>query len=318
MAKLLIQSILMETTADYWDPLGENIRKDTFNLHSQILIKKAEEYKKHPYRLKRNKYLLLLLAAAIIIGYIVLSKFFYRELITVIIFSLAPLFIYTGIINGFQQNFILFLMCQENYWVYNPQDDSNRFLKLKSAFPDFFDVGHSQRVEDQIWGFIKNGQKNHFWLSTFIYVTGSGKHRTTHKHNIFMLQLHIPLPLNFKLFKKNIFSIFGNDLKTESEEFNKLFRIRIDNNQPEAELILLKILSPSVQVRLIQLANQFPLDKVGFYGDIMVLDFHDEIWKSRYTDFFKEIKVDERDKSYFNKLVQTMISIPMEMLQFID
>ena len=77
----------METTADYWDPLGENIRKDTFNLHSQKLIKKAEEYKKHPYRLKRNKYLLLLLAAAIIIGYIVLSKFFYRELITVIKFA---------------------------------------------------------------------------------------------------------------------------------------------------------------------------------------------------------------------------------------
>ena len=318
MAKLLIQSILMETTADYWDPLGENIRKDTFNLHSQKLIQKAEEYKKHPYRLKRNKYLLLLLAAAIIIGYIVLSKFFYRELITVIIFSLAPLFIYSGIINGFPQNFILFLMCQENGWVYDPHDGSNRLSKLNSVFPDFFNQGHSQKIEDQIWGFINKDRTTHFWHTTFTYVTGSGKSRQTHKHNIFMLRIYKKVPINFHIGKKGLISIFGNDLKTESEEFNKLFNIQVDDIKPDTKLQLLKILSPSVQVRLIQLANKFPLDKVGFYGDTMVLDFHDEIWKSRYTDFFKEIKVDERDKSYFNKLVQTMISIPMEMLQFID
>ena len=39
----------METTASYWDPLGENIRKDTFNLHSQKLIQKAEGVKAEAY-----------------------------------------------------------------------------------------------------------------------------------------------------------------------------------------------------------------------------------------------------------------------------
>ena len=64
--------------------------------------------------------------------------------------------------------------------------------------------------------------------------------------------------------------------------------------------------------------RKFPLDKVGFYGDTMVLDFHDEIWKSRYTDFFKEVKVDDRDKEYFSSLIEVMTATPVEMLQFID
>jgi hypothetical protein len=156
-----------------------------------------------------------------------------------------------------------------------------------------------------------------FWSCAFNYITGSGKSSTTHYHSIVLLQLFKPVPINFDLKRKSILSFSGN-IKTESEEFNKLFEIKSKINNSQNKLLLLKILSPSIQVRLIEIANDLPIAQIGFYKNSMILDFDEDIWKFYYTDFFKRVQVDDRDKEFINNLFKEITATPIEMLHYID
>lgn len=306
----------MEKIDKYWDPIGEKIKQDDYFFQTMPLLQKAEGYKKNPYRIRRNRDLLIIFPIIFII--ILIAKFGTGDIFNIVLFSFTPLLIYLGMIYSFQQNFILYLMCFENDWIYAPEKDSSRFERLKNAYPMIFNQGHSQTIEDQIWGAVGEKKIDSFWTCSFTFTTGSGKHRRTHDHSIFMLRMYKKLPLDFCINKKGLISILSNGYKTESEEFNNLFDIKIENEKSDTKLLLLKILSPSVQVRLIELANEFPLDKIGFYGDTMILDFKEHIWNPKYTNFFNKVEVDDRDKTLFLSQIKTMTTTPIEVLQFID
>ena len=307
----------MNNDHEYWDPLGEKIQQDTYMLQTQKLVLQKEEYAKSPGRIKRNHDLLLLPGISIFLIYIWLFGF-NRGLIYATVFGFMPLLIYRSRIHNLQENLILFLMCSENNWVYNPDDDSPRYEQFKIIYPDYFTVGHSAYIEDQIWGIMNSDKPINFWNCAFTYTTGHGRSSQTHKHSIFILRLYKSLPVSLDLKRKNILSFSGNKVKTESEEFNKLFSIDNKMTDPDGQLLLMKVLSPSVQVRLIQLATHFPVARIGFHGDSMILDFSEELWKFRYTDFFHEVKIDDRDTAYFQSLIMRMTSTPVEMLQYID
>lgn len=312
----------MESKDDsYWDPLGDKIGKDTFTSQTQPLLQEAEQHKKNPHQIKRNLYLLLLLAfsvAILIIFFYGFSESSVKFMIFAFILACTPLAVYYGKIKNFQQNFILFLMCQENNWIYNPDHDPTRYNQLRSKHPDFFKHGYSQQIEDQIWGSINNDKPIQFWGCLFVYQTGSGKSTKIHEKSIFILRLLKRLPFGFTLNKKSILSVFNDEYKTESEQFNRLFQVKVKDKQPNSRLLLLKILSPSVQMRLIQFADDYPLESIGFHENIMIVAFDGELWKPNYTNFFTEVKVDSRDKDYFYSLLKFMIAMPTEMLKFID
>lgn len=307
----------MDNVQTYWDPFNETIRSDTYSLHTQKLVEKAESYQRNPFSIKRNLYLLLLLGIMINVVCFALFRF-ESAILQVFIVSFVPVSIYYAIIRSFQENFILFLMSQQNNWVYNPDRDPKRYDKCRIFYPNFFDVGHSQNIEDQLWGTLWGEKPISFWNCTFHYVTGSGKHQQSHNHTIVILRLYKAVPVNFDLRRIILLNLTGSDYKTESEEFNRIFSISMQSNRPDSKLQLLKVLSPSVQVRLIQLASLFPLAKIGFSGSQMILDFNGLIWKCKHTNFFKEVKVDARDTEHFKSLLTTMTAIPVEMLQYID
>jgi hypothetical protein len=232
------------------------------------------------------------------------------------IISALPLIIYYSTIYNLQQSLILYLISQQQGWLYNPdiKPPKERILKLISLFPSIMNRGHSQNIQNQIWG-NANGD-THFWLSDYIYTTGSGKHSTTHYHTMVIIKLRKELPAILELENKNNLS-WGKSYKTESEEFNKLFRVKMqDPNDTEIEM--LQILSPSMQVRLVDLAKELPIWNIILYKDMMVIDLNEQIFKPKYTNFIKEIKIDERDKQIFLQNITNILNMPSEMLQFID
>lgn len=301
----------------YWDPIGTHITKDSFQLHTEKLLEQVEKYRRNPHALARNRILFFCLGVGVSL-FCVIFFHFGQGTIVLSIFSFAPLIIYLSIVHGLQQNLILFLLCQEHGWVYNPDEDGERFKELMMAYPEVFQVGHSQEIEDQIWGSFGTNMSVPFWFSAFTYTTGSGKHKTTHHHTLLAFKLQKKLPLAFSLYKKFPLSFIPSDYKTESEEFNRLFRIKVHPPQPVNKVLLLSLLSPSIQVRLINFAEKFPLAQVAFYHDCMILDFRSELWHSRYTDFFREATVDPRDTTTFISVIQDASAIPLEMLSFID
>lgn len=309
--------MINDMVSNYWDPLHETIHSDSFQLETRKLLTKMEQYKKNPYVIKRNR-LFTILIWIFIVGAYIYQWGFMGPFIHVLVLSGIPFLIYTSLIHDFQQNFILFLMSQEHGWAYKPHEDESRIEKGKKIYPDIFDAGHSPQVEDQVWGTVGSSNQTDFWNCSFTYTTGSGKSRTTHHHTIFILRLPAKLPIELTLFRKGLLSFSGSKYKTESEEFNKIFLIRVQNENTDSEMQVMKLLSPSVQVRLIQMAREFPLDGIVCKADTFALDFNNHIWKPRYTNFFNKVEIDRRDTADFTHLVEKMTQIPREMLQFMD
>lgn len=310
----------MENSQNYWDPLGEVVNESRYSIHNQKLQEKEAWYRNHPFSIKRNFFLFLLLGLVISAITIYFSGF--EDLpVQILIFSFVPLVVYYSSIKSFEQNFILFLMTSKNKWVYYAGSESDRYKKLEELYSNYFTIGRSHYIEDQIWGTISfNNRPVNFWSCAFTYTTGSGKSSQTHHHSIVIVQLYKPLPISFDLQRKRALSLTSNRLKTESEEFNRTFTIKNNTEVADSKMQILKVLSPSIQVRLLQLANTFPVhvNQIGFHNDQMILDFDAEIWSFRYTNFFQEVSIDERDKEYFTAFLNEMTAIPAEMLQYID
>ena len=306
----------MDKNLTYWDPLGEKITPDTFRLQTQKLIDRAEQYKKNPAQIGRNRMLCIGIGVAVMATYVSMWGFT-GYWIHISFLGFLPLFIYLAIISAFQQNFILFLMCRQQEWIYNPDHDKERYNKLKEYYPDIFECGHSQQVEDQIWGSIAQ-QRIDFWNCAFTYTTGSGKSSRTQDHSVFIVKLSKKLPIECTLMRKGYLSFAKSKYKTESEEFNTLFYIKVHHEGPDTQMHLMNILSPSVQVRLIQMAKELPLDGITFKENTLAIDFEDELWKPKYTNFYKEVVVDKRDMDDFNAVIKKMTELPGEMIQFMD
>ena len=307
----------MTETYSYWDPIGDRIMSDTFSLHTTSLLRKAEKYIQNPHRIQTLFLLYLFLAPLIIITFVALFGA-NESIIHVIIFSFVPSIIYYHSIKNFQENLMLFLMCQQQKWVYNPNRDDDRYLELKRIYPEVFNIGSSQVIEDQIWGVVDTNRRADFWQSSFRYTTGSGKSSHTHKRSVLMITLPVSMPINFYLNNRNTFLLSHSKYKTESEQFNSLFSIKLNNQNPDAEITLLKVLSPSVQVRLIDMAHILPIVQVGFMNNTMIFVLKDHLWKPKHTNFFKKVAVDERDISHFYSLIKNITEMPTEMLQYMD
>ncbi|CAN5188298.1 hypothetical protein BH09PAT2_BH09PAT2_05250 [soil metagenome] len=301
----------------FWDPIGDTIQDNSFDQQNQEVIRHVDEYKGNPRKIKKNL-VIRTLFGIVITGIYIAFWGFNRLFIYVGVLSFMPLILSIGEIRAAQQNFILFLMCQAQAWVYNPKHDQARYDRLKNVYPDIFACGHSQEIEDQIWGSIQSSKLIDFWSGIFYYETGSGKSRRRYHHTLFAVKLFKQLPLEFTVFRKGLISFNNGDYKMESEEFNKLFFIEVKNKGPDTEMLLFKILSPSVQVRLIQLAHEYTLAGINFKNETMIVDFEREVWIPKYTNFFKKVVVDPRDTNDFIELLKKMTAVPIDMLQFMD
>jgi Protein of unknown function (DUF3137) len=217
-----------------------------------------------------------------------------------------------------QEQFLLYLFCEKNGWPYNPARDTDRPLAFATLMPQIFGIGHDQAFNEQLWGIIKHGDKNtSFWSCQFNYVVGSGKQSRDYEEYVFIFRLDNPLLVNFMLVRAGILSMFEEQIKTESEDFNKMFQIVVNNKDLNSKTQIINILSPSVQTRLIDFAKKYKTKKIEFRDNMMVIVLGNKLWKTKYTNFFKHVSIDQRDEDAFYSSLTDMVELPTEMVQFI-
>ncbi|MDO8609697.1 MAG: hypothetical protein Q7R95_04060 [bacterium] len=309
----------MDISKTYWDPINDIIHQDTYLIQGKVLENRAQKYQDNPYLIKRNLFLMLIFPMGVLVMLICFPQYlFNKNSLSIIIVSLLPLYFYYMSIINLQNDLILKLLCGENEWVYNPQEDMERIEKLTVYYPYIFGKGRARNICDQIWGKLHDVKPIDFWRGSYTYTEGSGKSSHTYHKAIFILRLIKSIPKSFTLENANILSGFIADIKTESEEFNSIFHIKAESNKLDSKVHILKILSPSVQVRLIQFAQAFDVETIHFQDYSMTIVFKYELWRPQFTNFFKDVVLDDRDKEIFYSSLKEMSKLPSEMLQFID
>lgn len=295
-----------------WDPLDDTVTLKSFTDEQIKLVNDYETVRKRPYLLK------LYLATLFVLALLTLVALLYSRIFQLII-GFVPLFWYYGFIMSKQENFILYLLCEKNNWPYNPDSVTTRADDFKVVLPMIFEYGYDQTVDEQLWGNIDyQSGKASFWSCEFQYTTGSGKSTQTHTEYIIIFKVTKPMLTNFSLVKTGFLRIFERDIKTESEEFNKIFQIETQDKDTENKEQIITILSPSVITRLIDFSKSFKTKRITFQGDIMAIVLENKIWKTKYTNFFKQVSIDSRDETRMYDSLKEMAALTTEMIQFIN
>jgi len=294
----------------FLDPLNENVSLLSFAAYNKALLQKVENYRKNPSVIK-----LLLVACLFFLiiwsgGWVLLKAYDPR----ILIIGFLPLFFYYSYIKKLENEVILYLLCERNNWAFNSVKSTYRAQGLMNLFPQVLDRGKQQEIYNQIWGSLGNNKKNGFWSGIFSYVLSSGRNSKRYEKTVFIIQMNKPLTCSFSLFRSG----YRDSIKTESEEFNKLYRIRNHEKSGSSEEEIIKALSPSVQVRLIDFAKKFSLDCISFQDNCMTVLFNGKVWKVKHTNFFKSVTIDARDIKGYDDLVREMMELPSEMLKFLD
>lgn len=304
----------------FWDPLNENIKADSFQTEQQSVINQTEKYQKNPNLIKRN----LIFAGLVPIIGVVLLILFWETLQSladprIFLCTFIPLILYYQGIRLLQEKLLLYLLSREEGWAYNPEESSTSTQKLIQKYPKIFDQGRNQKVGQQIWGSINRPYKIEFWRCTFWYTVGHGRYSHTNKRPVFALKLNRPVNVNYTMLRVvNFWEEFQTEIKTESEEFNKKFKVVADKYDSTTKTQILKVLSPSVQVRFIEFSKKYKLNRIYFEDDIMLIEFIENVWKTKYTNFLKKVEVDKRDVEHFSETLKDMMALPSEMIQYMD
>ena len=309
---------MSDTSHNYGSPIGNEVNEFTFLSQQLGLENKIKTYRNKPYLFKIYLVLCTIFAITSLIFCVFIIHLYDPR---VLLLAFFPLGFYLGYVWHLQEQLILYLVCQKNNWAYNPQIDRESVSEFITLFPQVFDKGYSQYLDQQIWGEInKNNETIAFWKGVYTYTTGSGRNSSVHHQSIFVLKLDNFLTVDFVVEKTGFIGEFKekfeDTIQTESEDFNKNFKIT-SSNDIDSKKQIIKILSPSVQVRLIDFSNKYEIRKIVFAYNTIIFVFKKEIWKVKYTNFFKRFAVDERDEEVFSQSLLDMVKIPSEMIQFL-
>ncbi len=315
--------------SEVWDPAGEKITKKTFIGATKKLLTKYQVYKENPGLIRRNAILLGLIP----IGFFVLMPLVpaLRELLfsgndfNWIGFLFLPVIIYLARIHQLQRDLVKMVVADEYGWVYSSEKQKDRWSKLAGIYPHLFDKGSDQNIQDEFWGkFRGKKQTVDFWSGIFEYTTGSGKQKTVHKKTAFALHLNTVLKSNFRLEPEGDSSSFfrffrrKKEIDTESNAFNKTFAVFYNGKKQEKQLEIIKILSPSVQVRLLEIANREGKFIIQFQKDTVVFIFQGLLLQNMKSNFFKKVSLDARDKKAINERINRILDITSDILPFLD
>lgn len=320
----------------FWDPFGEVPSDSVLESRNQKVQKRFEEWKTNPGKLKRNFFLLLAIGI-LFYGLLVFSAAF-RDFIWIIfmeswedpfpygyVLPWTPAVAYWVYIKKTQIDIIKKLVADRYNWKYDPSDQAVRWQKAVKLMPEIFEKGNNgQNIQDQFWG---KYQDMDFWSGIFHYQveSGSGKNRKNTKHDAHFFCVKLPQTMEnrFLLRPEGLGTKLTNafrkkDIDLESEEFNKAFSISYKESKSARELDIVKSLSPSIQIRLLDLKNTSGKFTFLFAGNTAVILFKGRLFKKMYSNFiFKGVFLDLRDKQYLEQKLSDVLAISSEMVPYI-
>lgn len=318
----------------FWDPLGESIYQGKFSTDNTKLQKKYAYYLKHPKAPLRNLLLFLIPVFLLIgvIGYGPAREIFW-DLISsgnddnsegIIILPFIPAVIYYWRVRRLQIDLIKMLLADKFGWAYSSQQNTSRWKLLKTRFSEIFEKGNQrQYVEDEFWGVFEG---NPFWSALFHYEvrSGSGKSRTVRKYNrtVFCLQLRKIVAASFHIQKDSGMKFFrffkGKSVDTESTEFNNQFDVYSSNKKVESPQKILEVLTPAVQMKLLELVRRNGKCEVLFKDDMVFFVFNGRPLKNMKTNFFKKVDISQKDQESLTHRFHDILDISDDIVPYLD
>jgi hypothetical protein len=300
----------------FWDPSNTPFDEAKAAEEDAKLEGIYQKYQTHPHRVNRIFTLLVAIfwPLAFLLGYLFLAVgASLQALILPIIFLLIP-WGYKGAVKATQDDLTLLFLTRAKGWRYLRGQNSTHWESLKGVFPEIFDKdGHSQYVNEQIWGSV---QGEHgaipFWLGTFMYTVGYGKNSHTYTLYTYAVQLQKTLTADLVVEPQTGFNKFAQafttkEIEMESMEFNKLFRITYKGQRSEVAPHIFETLNPAVMSNLIDMRNAGTPFSLVFRGSTLLISQATPFFTMKYTDFFKKPEVDPRDISGVEEQLQKIL-----------
>jgi hypothetical protein len=215
-------------------------------------------------------------------------------------------------------------------WHYCPAESHERWLRFAEAYPEIFQKGNKdQNLQDEFWGITEGqGHKADFWSGIFEYVIETEgdkgrKNRQTKHCNVFALRLSKVLKCDFCLRPESLGAKIRNwftrkEIDTESADFNRNFAVYYNGKKVEEELEIIKTLSPSVQMRLIEMKEQFGKFTLLFRRDVVLISFNGRLLKRMRTNFFRQVAVDTRDSEALTERLKSVLEVSADIARFLD
>lgn len=316
----------------FWDPAGDLIYSNSFEVSCQSLKDKYLIYQKNPRLPLRN----LLLCTLPVICSVFLIMLFPRFLefilqikngVFLLVLPFLPAVIYFTKIKKMQRDLINYLIAQENQWIYSPEERSERWQILRSKFKNLFEKGdEDQNMQDEFWGKINGG--NNFYMAIFEYTvvmrdSKGNRRRRKFSKSILALKLNKKLKKTFQLVPESFWHgikhwFTKKEIETESNSFNRTFAFEYDGQKVENELEIVKLVSPAVQMKLIDLKDTVENFNLLFQEDTVLFVFEKLIFEKMQTNFFRKVEIDSRDTDFLKKRLYQLLEISGGIVPYLD
>ncbi len=332
----MINSVKKAEKSKIWDPIDEDVRPALFERDLNELNKKYNAYKKHPNSI-RFKLFLCFIPVFLLVG---ISVFFLGPFLRILaeldnaagVVVLPFVFVIWYIRKIFlvQRDIVKLMIAKANNWTYSPAEKPSRWRLFKRKYPEIFYKGNQdQNMQDEFWGDFDSGtQKVSFYAGVFAYVTKTkdSKGRSSKKtyyNTIVAIKLNKKLKSDFRLepegLGRKFLNFFGSkEIEMESAEFNDKFAFFYNGKRADKELDIVGTLSPSVQVRILQMAREQKPFTLQFKDDIALFAFKGRMMKKMKTNFFRKVEIDQRDIDELNKWLNNMLNIASDIVPFLD
>ena len=251
--------------------------------NSEIELARADDVKVDE-KSKRGPGLLSYLAVGVPLAFGIFFLFS-APLYTIITFAMAASVFY-AVRKSFLDDVAKSHICHEKGWTYDPTPRYEKGLQLSAIWGGNFAQGRDIYVEDQIWG-------DGFYAGDHSRRVGSGK--SSHTVRVSFVGVPAKLNVSFNLTKQYL-ELFTTkqELQLESERFNEMFEFSYEGTKENMALPITQILTPAMQVALVDLGTAFPGLAICFREDSIFFIFGKSLYRPRFVNVWR-LRTDEKD-----------------------
>ncbi|QQS59107.1 DUF3137 domain-containing protein [Candidatus Peregrinibacteria bacterium] len=321
----------------FWDPVGEKITHGQFASDRKKLEQTLEKYQKNPTGVRKNALIFSVPAVATIV-WIVLNPSIIATLaeltkdgdgVFLLFLPFVLIALYIGYIFRVQRQLVKILVAKTQGWVFAPSDHQyKRGGYITKKYPEISQYDPAI-LHEEFWGSILYKRKKiNFWIGAFIVISTKQWRNRGCINTVFALPLDKKLSSNFQLEPEGIkLKLFNNffrsnkneEIDTESIDFNASYTVFYNGRKIDNQIEIVKVLSPSVQTRLINLSRKWKCTII-FREDVVLFSLKGRFlsWWRMKTNFFRKVELDPRDQKMLEDQISEFAQISSDITRFLD
>lgn len=227
-------------------------------------------------------------------------------------------------ISSLKRNLIKHEIAKKYGWSFSPDVDSYAANALVRDYPLIFKPGDRAFVYDQILGsYTYKGVSREFYSGSYTYVVENNstdnKSSTKYPNYFFAIKIEKKLKSTFLLYQESIFSRIGQkfhnkELDVESIKFNKIFAFKYPGKKDAHQINITKTLSPSVQLKLIELNKKGRSLNILFQDEVIIFLFKGKLLRRIKSKVLFGLKLAKEDLDLFDDYMISFNEIAGEIV----